>query len=265
MFNRVPPWRCFHALGLINVVVIGLFFAERTMARERSPMAKGDWLRGLAAAGILIALFPWMNRSLNHFFPTWAIVAAIAYVLLLTLILLYANKKAFAVCLLVPLILANGLINPLDRGLDVITSSSLFKAVHGDRPDWREGKWLIYSPWADQPGLLAATGIDVVDCLKIVPDRERMALFDPDGRYSEVINRSSYFFAIPARPEESSSFHSPSTGNILWRVNPLDSRLKEIGVNRVAFAYHPPLSTFNRQLAPFLEVSLPGLQVYHLR
>jgi hypothetical protein len=265
MFNRVPPFRCYHALGLINGVIVALFLAERVMTRERLPMAKSDWLRGLAAVALLVALFPRMNRSLDHFFSNWAIVAASAYVFLLILVLVRANKKAFAFCLLVPLILANGLINPLDRGLAVITSSSLFKAAHGDHQDWLEGKWLIYAPWADQPGLLAATGIDVIDCLKIVPDRKQMAVFDPTGRYSDVINRSSYFFALPVSSGQPASFESPSSGVVLWKVHPLDPRLKEISVNRIAFAYQPPSAEFNRPLDPFLEKNLPGLEVYHLQ
>jgi hypothetical protein len=265
MFNRVPPFRCYHALGLINGVIVALFLAERITARERLPMAKSDWLRGLVAVAVLVALLPRMNRSLDHFFSNWAIVVASAYVFLLILVLVRANKKAFAFCLLVPLILANGLINPLDRGLAVITSSSLFKAVHGDHQDWLEGKWLIYAPWADQPGLLAGTGIDVIDCLKIIPDRKRMAVFDPTGHYSDVINRSSYFFALPISSGQPASFEIPTGGFVLWKVHPLDLRLKEIGVNRIAFAYQPPSAEFHRPLEPFREENLPGLQIYHLR
>lgn len=261
MFNRVPPFRCYHALGLINVVIVGLFFAERAKVREHGFNAR-HWLRGILAAVILVLLLVWMNRHLDHFFAVRAIVLASLYVSVLILFLVRPHPKAFAICLLVPLILANGLINPIDRGLAVITNSSLFKAAHGDRPEWLDGKWIIYAPWADQPGLLAATGIDVVDCLKIVPDRKGMALFDPEQHYSEIINRSSYFFAIPASSDSGASFETPSSGNVLWRVNPFDPHLKQIGVNRIAFAYQPPAAPYDKQLVPFLEVTLPGLQVY---
>ena len=228
-------------------------------------VAPNDWARGIGAAFVLVVLFVRMNKNFDNFFPTWALFTMGLYVSILILFLLLARTKAFAAFLLTPLALANALINPLDRGLDVVTASSLFKAAHGDRRDWLEGKWLIYAPWADQPGLLAATGIDVVDCLKIIPDRRRMAVFDPEGRYDAVINRSSYFFAIPLSAGQPSSFSTPSSGNVLWRVDPLDPRLKQIGVNRVAFAYQPPSAEFDGPLAPFLEESLPGLQVYQLR
>ncbi|HTG44987.1 MAG TPA: hypothetical protein VK633_10695, partial [Verrucomicrobiae bacterium] len=141
---------------------------------------------------------------------------------------------------------------------------SLFKKAHGDQDKWRDGKWLIYAPWADEPGLLASTGINVVDCLKIIPDRERMGVFDPDNRSSQVINRSSYFFAIPINVGEPSSFENPSMGNVIWRVNPLDGGLRQIGVDRVAFAYRPPSAEIDREVAPLLEANLPGLKVYHL-
>jgi hypothetical protein len=91
-----------------------------------------------------------------------------------------------------------------------------------------------------------------------------MGVFDPDNRASQIINRSSYFFAIPIGARESSSFESPSIGNVLWRVNPLDGRLKQIGIDRVAFAYRPASAEMEREVTPFLEAKLPGLTVYHV-
>ncbi len=265
MFDRVPPYRCYHALGLINITIVGLSLAERTTAYAHSSRARRDWLRGLVAVVILVCLFVFMNRSLDHFFSASALVIASLYFSLLILFVIRANRGAFAVFLLVPLIFANALVNPLDRGLEVITESTLFKRAHAADSDWRNRKWLIYAPWADQPGLLAATGIDVVDCLKIVPDKARMAVFDPDQRYADVINRSSYFIARLPGPNEPSSFESPSLGNVLWKVSPLDPRLKQIGVDRVAFASEPPTGEYLRELTPFFESSLPDIQVYHLR
>jgi hypothetical protein len=265
MFNRVPPYRCYHALGLINVTIVGLFLAERSTARAHYSPTKSDWLRGLAAAIILVFLFVQMNRTLDYFFSASAIIIASLYVSLLIFFLIRTHPRAFAICLLVPLIFTNALVNPLDRGLEVITASTLFKMAHGEHNDWRDHKWLIYAPWADQPGLLAATGIDVVDCLKIVPAKARMGVFDPDGRYADVINRSSYFMARLPGPNEPSSFDSPSMGNVLWKVNPLDPRLKQIDVDRVAFATNPPPGEYLRELTPLFETSLPDIQVYHLR
>jgi len=111
------------------------------------------------------------------------------------------------------------------------------------------------------PGFLACTD----DCLKIVPDRKRMAAFDREGRYSAAINRSSYFFALPPGSGQPVSYENPGNGPVLWKVNPLDARLEEIGVDRIAFADEPLSAELNRRLAPLSETTLPGLQVYHLR
>jgi hypothetical protein len=265
LFNRVPPFRCYHALGLANVIIVGLVMLEQAGARGHFGLPRFRYLRGLGAAVLLMFLLVWMNRRLDHFFTSSAIALAGLFALGLVLLLIKGAPKAFAVCLLIPLLLANGLINPLDRGLDVITSSSLFKAAHGEHKDWLETKWIIYAPWADQPGLLAGTGIDVIDCLQIVPDRKRMALLDPDGRYSDVINRSAYFFARPISAGQPASFETPVSGVVLMHVNPLDPRLKEMGAARVAFAYQPPAAEFAAALGPLLEVRLPGLHIYRLR
>jgi hypothetical protein len=265
LFDRVPPFRSYHALGLINVTLVGMFLTEQRRARLVPHLVQNHPVRSLGVTLIVAWLLFRMNKSLGHFFPQWQIWVALLYTALLVLLLFQARQGVFALCLLLPLALANGLINPLDRGLDVIRNSSLFKAVHETHKEWRDGKWVIFAPWADEPGLLAATGLDVVDCLRIIPDRKAMGVFDDTGQYADIINRSSYFFAIPLPSGQASSFETPSAGNVLWRVNPIDPRLKQIGVNRVAFAYQPPAKEFAGPLAPHLETSLPGLQIYRLR
>ena len=257
-FDRVPPFRCFPALGLINIAIVGIFIAERKGA------GRSDYLRGAAAAVSLVLLFLMMNQKLEHFFSMWAIATGSIYICLLTVFLVQAQRKVFAGCLLIPLAFTNGLINPIDRGLDVITASSLFKAAHGDHDNWRDGKWLIYAPWADESVLLAATGIDVVDCFRILPDRERLAAFDPEKRYDEAINRSGYLMALPLTGEEKTSFETVGSGNVLWRANALDPRLTRIGVRFVAFAYKPPPAGLVELLAPRLDAARPGLTVYRL-
>jgi len=223
------------------------------------------WVQIAGGAALLGWLLFRMNRSLGYFFPTWTLWAATAYAGLLMVFLFRARVKVFAACLLVPLVLANGLINPIDRGLGVLTNSSLFKAVHETHKEWRDHQWLIYAPWAAEPGVLAATGINVVSCLKIIPDRERLAHFDPDGQYNDIINRSSYFFALPVSTVEAGSFEAPSLGNVLWRVSPLDPRLRQIDVTHIVAAYQPLPKEIASQIAPDLEVTLPGLQVYRVR
>lgn len=262
-FDMVPSYRCYHALGLINIAIVGVFLAERPADPMRELSLRNSW--GICAGVALPALllFFLMNGKLNHFFSTWAMGFASIYLSLLVLCLARRRLKAFALVLLVPLVLANGLINPVDRGLEVITASSLFKALQSDQ-SLRLGKWLIYAPWADEPAVLSATGIDVLDTLKIVPERARLAPFDPENRYQEVINRSCYLMALPLSGEEASSFETAGLGNVLWKVNPSDSRLNSIGVRHVAFAYGPPPPRLGQQLAPRLEAALPGLSVYRL-
>ncbi|MEY2482611.1 MAG: hypothetical protein QOK24_1139 [Verrucomicrobiota bacterium] len=262
-FDMVPSYRCYHALGLINIAIVGVFLAERPAEAALRLSLRNCW--GICAVVVLPALllFSYMNGKLNYFFSIWALGFASIYLSLLVLSLARRRLKIFALILLVPLVLANGLINPVDRGLDVITSSSLFKALQNDE-SLRLGKWLIYAPWADEPAVLSATGIDVLDTLKIVPERARLAPFDPENRYQEVINRSCYLMALPLGGEEASSFQTAGPGNVLWKVSPADLRLNRIGVRHVAFAYEPPPTRLSPLLAPRLETALPGLSVYRL-
>ena len=263
-FDRVPSYRCLHALGLINIALVSVFLAQKPAFQALGSALKRSWLTFAAGGVVGWLVFYLANRNLDYFFSRFALLTAALYVSLLALLLLRRQVKAFAVTLLLPLAFANGLINPIDRGLDVVTESSLFKAAQADGSTLRRGKWLIYAAWADQSSFLGATGIEVFDCLKIVPDLPRLARFDPEQRFAEVINRSCYLAAIPLARDQPSSFAPAGPGNVLWRVGPFDPRLREIGVEHVAFAHCLPKPELEGELAPHLETDFPFLKVYHV-
>ena len=60
-----------------------------------------------------------------------------------------------------------------------------------------------------------------------------------------------------------SEFESPRVGVVVWKVNPLDPKLKEIGIKYLAFDY-PPDSSIREKLKVILEDTSSGLWAYEL-
>ena len=91
-------------------------------------------------------------------------------------------------------------------------------------------------------GFVSALGVDVVNGLKIIPALDELTLFDPEKKYTSIINQSCYLLAHVQTEAEPSRFESVSPGYVDWKVNPLDPKLKEIGVKYVAFDSPPDSS-----------------------
>ena len=77
---------------------------------------------------------------------------------------------------------------------------------------------------------------------------DELALFDPAKKYTSIINQSCYLVAH-VQGGGSSQFESPNPGLVVWNVNPLDPKLKEIGIKYLAFDF-PPDASIREKLKP---------------
>ena len=196
----------------------------------------------------MTALLALMNGVYHGFFSGSEIVLAAGYAAVLIVCVLERWLPVFAVALLVPLALANGLINPVDRGLDVVTQSALFRAVQGD-PRMRQGKWLVYSHDFTLTGFVVATGAEVFNSFKVLPNLNAMAAFDPDRRHLRSYNQSGHMLARPLAAGEPCRFENPDVGMLEWSVSPLDPGLRKVGVRFLVFDEAPEAATVGRPAA----------------
>ena len=264
LFDHVPAARCVPALGLINVVGVIVYLSlEREPASFPAERPASFWrvAGGVAAFLGMTALLAMMNGVYRNFFSGSEIVLAGGYAAVLMVCVLERWIAVLAVALLVPLALANGLINPVDRGLDVITRSALFRAVHDD-PRLQQGKWLVYSHDFTLTGFVVATGAEVFNSFKVLPNLDAMAAFDPDRRLMHSYNQSGHMIARPLPAGESYHFENPDVGMLVWSVSPLDPGLRKVGVRFLVFDEAPDAETVHglRRIVP----KVPGIWVYEL-
>jgi len=264
LLDKVIPHRCLPTLGLINIAIVVM--SVSTMRRKQAGPAFTLWRKEFAPYfGIFILLlsaFAYMNSVYHHFFPFFEVAIAAAYVTFLVFCLRNGWKQLLAAALLLPAAATTALVNPVDRGFDVILKSSL-SALIKQQPDLKDGRWLVFSSWVYLPGFFSTCGLDLVNGLKIIPALDELARFDPAGEYASITNQSCYLVAH-VRPEMGpSEFESPSIGVVVWKVNPLDPKLKEIGIKYVAFD-SPPDSSIREKLKLIFKEESGGIWAYEL-
>ncbi len=242
LFDKVLPSRCLPALGLINIAIVVTFVSTLRPAHARVPLVQKDDLRVfIGIFVVLLIALACMNFVYHQFFSYLEIGTAAAYTAFLAFCLRKHWRRLLAAALLLPAFATTALVNPIDRGLDVILNSSLSAAIKR-QPELREGRWLVLSSGVALGGFFSASGLDLFNGLKIIPPLAELTLFDPAGAYASFFNRSCYLVAQVQTGTGPGEFDNPNPGMVVWKVNPLDPKLKEIGIRYLAFDSPPDLS-----------------------
>jgi len=261
MLDKVTPNRCIPTLGLINVALVAIFLSRL----KQQGSAVVSWKELASFAGVLILLFgllAYMNSVYHHFFGPFELLAAALYITFLVLFLRNNWRSSFATALLLPAIATTALVNPLDRGFDVVLKSSVAAKVQ-QQPELKDNRWLVFCSWVTLPGFFSACGLNLANGIKIIPALNELTRFDPEGKYRSVFNQSCYLVAQVHKENDASEFETPNNGVVIWKVNPLDPRLKEIGIKYLAFD-SPPDPSIRQQLRVILEEESNGIWAYEL-
>jgi hypothetical protein len=263
LLDKVPPKRCLHALGLINITIVVTYVSAMWSTHAGKALTLRKDLAAFVSILILLLIaFACMNRVYGHFFTSFEVATAVVYIAFLIFCLRKNWRWLLATALLLPAAATTALINPLDRGLDVILKSS-FSATIERQPELRKGRWLVFSSSVVLPGFVSACGVDLANGLKIIPALDELTLFDPEKKYTSIINQSCYLLAHVQTEAGPGRFESSSPGYVDWKVNPLDPKLKEIGITYVAFD-SPPDSSIRQKLKLIFKEESGGIWAYEL-
>lgn len=256
--TRVTP-----ALGLVNIALALLFLRDSRSGGRWSLTVVAGCVTGLS---ILLAV---MNTRLGGFFALSGVLACAALGGLALAALANGSRRVFAVLVLTPLIWANLLINPLNRGLPVYEQSSLARYVREHPPE--PGRWLIFSDDLAVPQYFGALGLEVLNFFQYVPYLEDWRLFDPDRKLDGFYNGSGYTVAAalpagsPARMEAAGAFAVPPLAR-KFLVDPGDPRLRQIRVRYFAHQGPPPEGAFPAEKFEQLTAEpLQGFTIYRAK
>ncbi len=260
--DKSAPGRCVHVLGLVNVGLVALSLSfNRIQVGKRSRLRQG-LVMGAAIFATVYFVFLLTNSRLANFLTTRELVMATGYTTVLIVAVAENWFRLLATFLVLPQIAVFGLVNPLDRGLEVVQAAPLFRFVHS-RPELLRHRWIVYSTSYVDSTFFSAVGCDVVTGLKYVPDLKTLSLFDPTGAQHDLLNRSAWLIAEPEYGGRPATFGQVPPNILSLRVNPLDAAFRQINVRYAAFTREPPPEIAAR-MKPLAVWRVSGFWLYEL-
>ena len=261
--------RSLPALGLANIAIVCTCMAGwRARAREA-----WNWQPVLVSVFVMGFLFKALqitNRHLDQFFLKSQVFAAALFITLLVWLLLTGRKRLLALALVLPQAIAFGTVNPLHRGLDVITSSEFYAFVQ-HHPDLRNGEWMVFTDpnWGDRfdpnaaSSLIAATGCHVYTTSTYLPNVDAFPLLSASHLNMEIANRLGYTTAVALPPGAKPSLELVGPAQILYSLSPSDPLLRQLGITYVAFD-RKPAPAMTAGLVPIADKEVDGLWLYRI-
>ncbi|MFL6447238.1 MAG: hypothetical protein ACJ746_06060 [Bryobacteraceae bacterium] len=232
-FDKVPAARAMPALGLANVGVVTLCASLLKPWSGRIKTAYKLLLAG-SVFGISALVFIAINVKLDHFFSRLELLLIAAFTTFLIIAFITGQGASLMFGLVAANIIYFGNVNPIERGLPVITNSSLFGFVQSHRT-LLDGKWLVFSDTPVGTGFLAAMGFQVYTGTHYCPDIDHFPVFRQYHLDTAILNRLGYLDAHPLKPGQTSTVTLDNPVVVRWNVSPTAPILKGIGIKYVAF------------------------------
>lgn len=161
----------------------------------------------------------------NAYYTSWMpILAIIFYFIVFSSCFLASskrNQKIFLVCIIVLSFLSGGLVNPVDRGTDVIFESNYFNEVEKIVQNDPEGIWIVQ----EMPGnLLIPAGAKTINSIQTYPAFETwQEKLDSNNQYTDIYNRYAHI-KIDLQDKNDTSFEllAPDSFKVHLNVNDLE-------------------------------------------
>jgi hypothetical protein len=231
LLDRILAPRLLPAMGFLNTAIVMTVLSSPGQWRRPGLDVKASIV--LPVVSLILIL---TNQSLSGFFSTWQVVFSGLWMSILAVLLWDGRKKLFGAAVLVPSVFFFGLINPIQRGIDPITSSTLFQIVHSDKR-LLNGKWMIF-PDTLPASIFIAVGCDVFNGSKYLPDIDHFPLYAAHGLDTRTFNNLGYVNVVELAPGKPPAVTGVPTV-VTLAISPLDPLVKDLGIRYMAFHKRP--------------------------
>lgn len=193
-----PAKRTFVAVGFLNVLVL-----IRAMSLIKKSMDKKV---AFAISTILMII---VTAICVHNFPDYYGILKIA-ITMFTLVVLYfltftynteKIKKLLIPVLIIVMMFMSFLINPIRKGLEVITDQPVGKEIQLIQSK-ESGLWIVEGAGYPLFNFPIMYGAPTINSTNVYPNMDRWKLLDPDGQYEEIYNRYAHIVIDLVEDEE---------------------------------------------------------------
>ncbi len=231
LINLVPQKRLILGIGLANLfLVFNFLYRDNEKYKIK--------LRAIPIAILGFAVFAYTGFSTvkndsRFFISNTELISGALLVYFLLLLLFFRFKKTFLIFLLTVLIFSSATVNPLYRGLKVVTESKLSQSLLSYKLNYPDKKFINYDNWL-LSNYLAANGISVLFGTHFYPQFEIWKEFDPLEKYKKIYNRYAHV-EVKETDEKSPDIFLSQADLIKIRIDPCDRRLDKFNVGYVIF------------------------------
>jgi hypothetical protein len=237
--------------AILVVGVASIIGLARYLGRGPSNVPGRKTTFVIGASALTLGLFGCLyatNARLDNFASLPEVVAVSLFFSLVFCLIWRRARLATCLLLLVPSLYANGLINPVSRGVPGLARNSAlhqFERIHKTDP---KALWLVVTGTAASSQslyiaqFLKGTGADVLGGVRCMPDHEMIRVLDPERRYGTVYTRFAGIFFI-LKPNEGPVFELLAPGHYQVRLPMEPHLLESLGVRYLVLADWPEGTT----------------------
>ncbi len=248
-------------LGLASIILCCVFLAKR-----RVDLPDGSTARLFVAIpwlALLVAFALSAGRETGNF-ATGAQVALASLVPAgVGYLLLTRRRIAFAICVLVPNIWSNGLVNPIAVGLGPILDTELFREVSRIVERDPDARWTVYASYP-RANFLKATGAQVFNGTQVVPPLEDLRVIDASPTAARTYNRFAHIELVP-RKGSSVTFKLRGIDRYSIAISPMSDVWRRLGIRYVTLPFAPTSREFLAMTSLVLEQPDARMWVYEYR
>ena len=235
----VASSRAILAVGVASIIGLVRYLADRP---SQPAGRKSTLLIGASALSLgLFACLYAANAQLANFAALPEVVAVALFFSLIFCLLWQRVRVASCLLLLVPSLYANGLVNPLGRGVPGLARNSVLHRLEKIHKSDPQALWLVVTHTAASSQSLfiaqfvKATGANVLGGVRCMPDHEMVRVVDPENKYAAVYNRFAGIFFI-VTPDETPVFELLAPGHYRVRLPMQPHILESLGVKYLVLA-----------------------------
>lgn len=162
--------------------------------------------------------------------PYMKIILISLFSLIILLFLFKGWKKMFYVTMVSFGILSTIYINPLYRGLDIITNTDLAREIR-DLSEKDDSKWAIYGHYYLSQYALA-NNANVLNGVQMYPQFKTWKILDPDEKFFTIYNRYGHF-NLSEYQESEDLIEQTSNDAYIVNISPCSIKMQELGVKYV--------------------------------
>lgn len=255
-WSLVPSFR-----GSISWGLGGIFLCLALMARSVRPGPRSASALISLSILLVVAFAIYYRQEIVLEVSNRRYVYAVGSVVALATAVIVNRIGLVLLALCVACIAPNGLVNPLMRGVPVISESTLVRAVK--RFDLKgEGLWMVIGD-SRYAQVAKASGRRIVNGSQYVPNLELWGKVDPQGLYRNVYNRYAHVGVRFAASGELTRFDLVAPDAWHLTIDPCGGALEALGVTHLLWVEYDAAQRFSCLERIYVESNLAVYKVRH--